>query len=60
MRLNSSTLQEKNFGSSRQLSTHDTILRAVLVLDSQDLNFVAWNKAIRARERFFRSENRAE
>ena len=62
-RLNSSTLQERSFVSSLFngiLSDPNIILRAVLVLDSQDLNFVAWNKAIRTREQFFLSKNRAE
>jgi len=63
MRLNSIASQEHNFVSSLFngiLSTHDVILRAVLVLDSQDLNFVAWNKAIRVREQLFSPENSAK
>lgn len=42
------------------MSDPNIILRAVLVLDAQDLDFAAWNKAIRAREQFFLSENRTE
>lgn len=42
------------------LNTNDIILRAVLVLDSRDLNFEAWNKAIHTREQFFRSRQCAE
>ena len=63
MRLDSSTLQEDSIVSSLCngiLSIDDIILRAVLVLDSQDLNFAAWNKAIRAREQFFRSGHSVE
>ena len=63
MRLDSITLQERSVVASLcngMLNTNDIILRAVLVLDSQELNFVAWNRAIRAREQFFRSDHCTE
>jgi hypothetical protein len=53
-------LQERKVVSSLCngiLSGNDIVLRVVLLLDSQDLNFVAWNKAIRAREQLLRDQS---